>query len=58
MPDLPIAIQNAILRRHIYALRRLLLNPNVPDAHARAAAAQRLTALYKLDPVHPEKDEP
>jgi hypothetical protein len=48
---LPAIVQNAILRRHIYALRRLLLNESVPDRHAREAAAQRLTALYQLDPV-------
>jgi hypothetical protein len=49
--DLPALVERAILRRHLYALRRLLLNQSVPDRHAREAAAQRLTALYHLDPL-------
>jgi hypothetical protein len=49
--ELPALVEKAILRRHIYALRRLLLNQSVPDRHAREAAAQRLTALYQLDPL-------
>lgn len=49
--QLPATVEAALLRRHLYALRRLLLAPGPPDRDEREAAAQRLTEMCGLDPI-------
>lgn len=49
--DPPALVGISLERQRLYALRRQLLNPNLPPELRCELTAQKLTELFSLDPL-------